>query len=188
MSSRFLNDGSFPREGHGIKLIAFHTGECDPKRCTARKLSKAGKVELVWTPSELPKNAVLLDPFAETALSRADLEPAVSGGLVAFDCSWKRIKEFPLAIRKKMVCRALPYLVAANPTNYGKPTILSTAEAFAAALFILGERAQAEDVMSIFKWGEVFFHLNREFLVAYSSAGTSSQIIAIQQKFLQSRR
>ncbi|MEM3402622.1 MAG: DUF367 family protein [Candidatus Hadarchaeales archaeon] len=171
-----------------MKLIVFHADECDPKRCTARKLARAGKVELVRVPSDLPKNAVLLDPFAETALSRGDREPAINAGLVAFDCSWKRIKEFPQAIRKKMVCRALPYLVAANPTNYGKPTILSTAEALAAALFILGERAQAKELLSIFKWGEGFFHLNGELLEAYSTASTSSQAVAIQQKFLEMRR
>ncbi len=168
-----------------MRLIVYHAGECDPKRCTAMRLYRTGNIELVRSLRELPSGALVLNPFAEKALSKSDLKAAISHGIVALDYSWKNIKKLRRSLRG-LKPRALPYLVAANPTHYGKPTILSTAEALAAALFILGERSQAEKIMSIFKWGPVFFELNREPLEAYSHANDSAEIVEIQNQFLPS--
>jgi pre-rRNA-processing protein TSR3 len=142
---------------------------------------------MTYDPRKLPSGAVLLDPFAERALSRADAETARTHGLVALDCSWKRIREAPV-LRRRMRPRALPYLVAANPTYYGRPTTLSTAEALAAALFILGEEDRARGILSLFSWGDVFIELNREPLEAYSKAEDSSEIIALQSQFIPQRK
>lgn len=60
-------------------------------------------------------------------------------------------------MEKKFV---VPFVVASNPVNYGIPYKLTCAEAIAAALYIAGFRAEAEDVMSVFKWGSNFFVLN----------------------------
>ena len=76
--------------------------------------------------------------------------------------------------------RALPYLVAANPTNYGRPLRLSSAEALAAALYILGEPEQAAAVLDAFRWGPHFLVLNREPLDEYAAAKDSTEVVAAQ--------
>ncbi|MBY8999164.1 MAG: DUF367 domain-containing protein, partial [Candidatus Thorarchaeota archaeon] len=79
---------------------------------------------------------------------------------------------------------SLPYLLAANPINTYKPVKLSTAEAVAAALYILGMTEEADDVMSAFKWGHSFITLNREWLDAYAECSTSGEVVQVQQEIM----
>ncbi len=166
-----------------MRLIVYDVRECDPKKCTAKRLQRAGKIELVNSEREIPPKVILLDPFAEKAISKADAEIAENHGIAALDCSWKRIRDFS-SLRRKTNARALPYLVAANPTNFGKPTILSTAEALAAALSIIGHRNLAEELMKSFKWGQTFLDLNREPLQAYAAAKDSNEVVELQKQFM----
>jgi len=138
---------------------------------------------MVYSPLALPSGSVLLDPFAEKALSQEDFSAAKARGLVALDCSWKKFKQIS-GLKKRHVYRALPYLIAANPTYYGRPTTLSTAEALAAALFIFGEKGLATDILGVFKWGPEFLELNREPLEAYAGASDSEEVVAIQSQFM----
>jgi len=166
-----------------ISLFAIIEGEDDPKKCTARKLVRMKLVKLIDDPKKLPGAAIVLNPLAERALSRADRKRAMVSGIVVVDCSWRRLETFP-RFRKDLRHRALPFLLAANPVGFGHPCTLSSAEALAAALWILGEKEQAKLVMSKFGWGESFIALNHELLDAYSSAADSAAVVEIQKEYI----
>jgi len=167
-----------------IRLYALMEHEDDPKRCTAAKLVRFGKMQEVKDEQRIPRGAIVLDPEAEKALSMEDAVSAERYGLLVLDCSWNKLARFP-RIRKGLSHRALPFMLAANPTNFGKPQKLSSAEALAASLYIIGKRAQAEELMSLFKWGHVFLDINRERLEEYSAASTSAEVVVVQERMLQ---
>jgi len=168
-----------------IRLYAYHAGQCDPKKCTSRKLERLGLLTFVPRIASLPAGTLLLTPESDRALSRADAPRAARHGLSVLDLSWKvteKVGGFPSV--PKATGRALPYLLAANPVNYGKPFILSSAEALAAALIILGEEDHAEQLLAKFAWGEQFLRLNREPLDAYKVAEDSAAVVAAQSEFI----
>jgi len=163
-------------------LYVYHTNDDDPKKCTAKKLAKFKMVNLVNSMGKIPRNAILLDPFSEKALSPEDRHRK---NIVAIDCSWKNAEMvFKKAGKRVRHGRALPYLLASNPVNYGRPLKLSTAEALAAALYILGAGKQAEEIMRKFKWGMHFFELNRMPLDDYSRAKNSEEVIKAMKAYL----
>ncbi|RAW43986.1 DUF367 family protein [Halorubrum sp. 48-1-W] len=164
-----------------MDLHVRYEGDDDPDKCTARKLARFDLAELHRSDRATPYG-VVLNPHAERALSPADAGTARGNALVALDCSWESAgeKRFTLAGEH----RALPYLVAANPVNFGRPMQLTTVEAFAAALSILGEPAHAERVMAKFTWGETFLELNEEPLRRYADCEDSSEVVAIQREYL----
>jgi pre-rRNA-processing protein TSR3 len=162
-----------------IPLFAYRDNTCDPRKCSVKKLARSGLVGIVPRIRAIPRSAILLDPTAEQALSPAD-RPARS--IAVLDCSWEVLDTS--VIRSFRRRRALPFLLAANPVNFGKPFRLSSLEAFAAALFILGEREQAERILSIYTWGCRFLEVNREPLERYAGAEDSSEVVAIQNEYL----
>lgn len=165
-----------------IPLYIYHAGQCDPKKCTGRKLSRFDLACLYDRVSKLPRSAILLDPMAEKALSPAD-NPAK--GIIVLDCSWEEVERiFPELGKLNLEHRALPYLLAGNPVNFGRPFKLNSAEAFAAALYILGNKEQAEKVLSKFNWGHSFLELNKEPLEEYSNARNSTEVVEIQSHYI----
>jgi pre-rRNA-processing protein TSR3 len=162
-----------------VELHVRYEGNDDPEKCTARRLAGFEEAALHRSTRATPPG-IVLNPFAERALSPAD--GVRFDRLVALDCSWETAEEE--AFDLDGVHRSLPFLVASNPVNYGTPFQLNTVEAFAGALCILGERDQAERVLSYFSWGETFLDLNEEPLRRYADCEDSTDVIAIQEEYL----
>ncbi len=170
--------------GGAIPLVIYYAGEDDPKKNTALKLAKSGKAKLVDDVRKVPGQSVLLNPFAKKAISREDLDAMRKHGLLALDCSWAHAEEaFPQLLGQTR-SRALPYMLAANPVNYGKAFKLSTAEAIAAALWIVGEKRQAEQVLGTVPFGSQFADLNRAPLDEYATCATSAEIVKVQALYM----
>jgi len=162
-----------------IPLYAYRDNSCDPKKCTVKRLERSGLVKVLSKISHIPRTTLLLDPTAEQALSPAD-RPARS--ITALDCSWDVLDTGAVSSWRKR--RALPFLVAANPVNFGRPWRLTSVEAFAAALVILGEAAQAALILESQGWGPRFLELNDEPLSLYAAARDSTEVVSIQGLYL----
>jgi pre-rRNA-processing protein TSR3 len=158
-------------------------GQCDKKRCSGTKLVRCHYVAELRLGK--PWAGVVLSPNGSRCVSWEDRDLVERKGLAVVDCSWNRLDDVPFSKIKGAAPRLLPWLLAANPVNYGKPCKLSCAEAFAAALALCGFRGAAEAVMSKFKWGHSFFSLNEELLERYAACRSADEVIATQTRYLE---
>ncbi|ENN96662.1 hypothetical protein J422_01181 [Methanocaldococcus villosus KIN24-T80] len=166
-----------------MRLFIYHANQCNPKKCTSLKMAKLGKAIIIKNPYKIPKNSLILNPFAEKAISSEDRDIIEKFGITAFDCSWKEAESIFKKFRFKNE-RALPFLIAANPINYGKPFMLSTLEAFIASLYIVNLKNEAYELTKCFKWAETFININYELLERYSKAKNSKEIVEIQKEYM----
>jgi pre-rRNA-processing protein TSR3 len=165
------------------KIYAFLAGQDDPKKCTAEKMVRFHFATAVHRIAAIPKDAVVLDPTAPKSISREDSERIARHGIVVLDLSWRKLEVFPASLQM-MNRRALPFLVAANPVMWGRPLQLSSVEAVAAALYIVGQKEEASHILSKFAWGNNFVDLNKEPLDRYSSVNTSAEVVSIQWEYV----
>ncbi len=174
-AARIAAGSSFP------KLLVYEFRQDDPKKCTSARLRKSSLVQSLPNMRRIPSSAIVLNPTSSRTLSHEDREIIQRNGLVALDCSWNLSEDvFDRNIPGDN--RRLPTLLAGNPTNYGIPGRLSTAEALAAALILTGFHQPAELILSLFKWGETFLTLNQDPLESYSGA-KSSEISFLEEEF-----
>uniref|UniRef100_A0A6N2LYC0 18S rRNA aminocarboxypropyltransferase n=1 Tax=Salix viminalis TaxID=40686 RepID=A0A6N2LYC0_SALVM len=163
--------------GPKIQLAMWDFGQCDAKKCTGRKLAR-------FDLSCASVVVLVAFPVGSHCVSREDYDIIKRKGLAVVDCSWARLEDVPFVKLRCASPRLLPWLVAANPVNYGRPCQLSCVEALSAALIICGEEETANLLLGKFKWGHAFLSLNRELLKSYSECGNSAEIISVQNAWL----
>lgn len=168
--------------GPKIQLAMWDFGQCDAKRCTGRKLLRFGLLKDLRVGGGF--GGIVLSPVGSHCISKEDYSLMKRKGLAVVDCSWARLGDVPFVKLRSGASRLLPWLVAANPVNYGRPCELSCVEALSAALLICGEEETANLLLGKFKWGHAFLSLNRELLKAYAECENSSEIIAVQNSWL----
>merc|ERR1712126_213980 len=165
-----------------FQVAMWDVGHCDPKRCSGRKLARLGLVKELKLGARFP--GLCLSPVGTNCVSPDDKSIIKDKGVSVIDCSWARIDETPFHKMKSSHPRLLPYLVAANPVNYGKPCKLNCVEALAAAMYICGYKEEARHYMGKFSWGHAFIELNSELLEEYSKCDSSKEVLEVQDKVL----
>ncbi|GLB45369.1 putative zn-finger domain-containing protein [Lyophyllum shimeji] len=176
--------------------VAFHENKEVFKELGIREHFNISKLHNIkhYSKKRFPKTISLLATFKESraaaarewqVLSPADRDIVLKGGIAVVECSWARLDDVPFGKIASPHERLLPYLVATNPVNYGKPWRLNCVEALAAAFYITGFDEYARKLLSGFGWGGSFYEVNRTFFERYKSCGSADEISAMQDRIVE---
>ena len=149
----------------------------DPKKCTAAKLVRFNLAKKI---TNISRNTLTLNPFADSILLNSDKNKIQS--ITGIDCSWNLADQ---TFVKKFggISRKLPYLLAGNSVNFSKLGKLTTVEAIAASLYLLGFENQSAELLDKFKWGHTFLDLNKNHLNDYQNATSEKEIYHIAKEY-----
>lgn len=154
-------------------------GQDDPTKCTARKMINMDLAKGVGRKFHASDTVIVLNPYAHRVLAPPDKG---AKSILAVDCSWNQAQEvFFRRVGGKH--RRLPILLAANPTNYSRAGMLSSLEAVAATMYILGEVEEAAEYLNIYKWGPNFVTLNQEPLESYRKSRTEGGVLEAEREY-----
>lgn len=180
-----LEPSPLPAARPEFKAAAWDLNHCDPRRCSGKRLIRLSLLRALPLGARFP--GVVIHPLAKAVLSPADTELVVGSGAAVVECSWARIADVPWARVNPGGAareRLLPYLVAANTVNYGKPWRLNCAEAVAAAFAICGRWEWAERVLQPFNYGEAFLDINGEILKKYAACKDEEGVRKVEERWL----
>ena len=166
-----------------FKAACWDLGHCDPKRCSGKKLMKLGMMRELHMGQR--HNGVIITPNGKHVISPADREQMDQYGTVVVECSWARTKEVQWNKVGGKCERLLPYLVAANTVNYGKPWRLNCVEALAAAFYICGHADWAEQVLGPFSYGESFLEINGSLLKKYAACADEEGVKKAEEDWME---
>ena len=175
-------DGLGGNKKPSFKAAAWDLNHCDAKRCSGKRLMRLGLMRELHVGQKHP--GIVVSPKAKTLLSPADRPILEQYGAAVVEASWKRIEEVPFNRIGGPNQRLLPYLVAANPTNYGRPWRLNCVEALAACFSICGHGDWAEEVLSTFSYGEAFLEINEQVLKRYTACADEEGVKKAEEEWL----
>ena len=158
-----------------INILMFN--QDDPKKCTAAKLVR---LKLAKKISATSSKTIILHPFSSNTL--LNKEKSFVHSITGIDCSWNKAKEM-FEDRFIGIPRKLPPLLAGNPVNYSKLNKLTTVEALASAVFILGYEELCSNLLLKFNWGHTFLELNENLLKDYQNAKSEDEILSIINEY-----
>ncbi|EXJ88944.1 pre-rRNA-processing protein TSR3 [Capronia epimyces CBS 606.96] len=174
-------DGSAP-ERPPFKAACWDFGHCDAKRCSGKRLMHFGMMRELPIGQKYP--GVVISPNAKRVVSPADRELLEQYGAAVVECSWVRVEEIPWSRIGGKCERLLPYLVAANPVNYGKPWRLNCVEALAACFAICGHLDWAEIALQHFTYGKPFLEINSQLFKRYAACRDEEEIKKAEETWL----
>ncbi|MEM0224989.1 MAG: DUF367 family protein [Desulfurococcaceae archaeon] len=160
-----------------VKVYVLLYREDDPSKNTALKMIRAGLAVSINKRS-FKGNPLVLNPYSQEILGQWFKEHVEKHGVLVVDASWRKLDRYKFRSIKGIHVK-LPPLLPGNPVNYGKPCILSSIEAVAAALYITGFHDEYRKLLGLYKWMSTFHSLNIELLESYSSAKNSEELTNI---------
>ncbi|KAF2466834.1 DUF367-domain-containing protein [Lindgomyces ingoldianus] len=176
-------DGNGIKSKPSFKAACWDLGHCDAKRCSGKKLVRLGLMRELHIGQRFA--GVVVSPKAKKILSKEDKELVEQYGAAVVEASWNRIDEVPFGRIGGKCERLLPYLVAANPTNYGRPWRLNCVEALAACYSICGHSEWATEILASFSYGEAFLDINAALLKRYAACETEEEIKKAEEVWLE---
>ncbi|SCU80118.1 LAFA_0B07602g1_1 [Lachancea sp. 'fantastica'] len=166
-----------------VKLAMWDFDQCDPKRCSGKKLERLGLIKSLRVGQKF--QGIVVSPNGKGVVCPNDLQTVEENGAAVVECSWARLEEIPFNKIGGKHERLLPYLVAANQVNYGRPWRLNCVEALAACFAIVGRMDLAAELLSHFSWGLGFLELNKELLEMYQKCTDSDSVKAAENAWLE---
>ncbi|KAJ4485442.1 DUF367 family protein [Lentinula aciculospora] len=167
-----------------VPVAMWDFNHCDPRRCSGKKLERLGLIKELKI-GQGRFRGIVVSPKGTQVISPSDRDIILRNGLAVVECSWARLDDVPFGKIASPHERLLPYLLATNPTNYGKPWRLNCVEALAAAFYITGFDSYAEILLSGFGWGGSFIIHGRHFLEKYKRCTTAAEINAAQDRVME---
>ena len=165
-----------------FKAACWDLEHCDPKRCSGKRLMHFGLMRELSIGQKF--SGVVVSPNAKCLISPMDAPLLEQYGAAVVECSWVRIKEVPWTKLGGKCERLLPYLVAANSVNYGRPWRLNCAEALAATFYICGHEEWAHEVLAHFSYGEPFLEINGQLLKRYAACKDEEDVKQTEKAWL----
>ncbi|KIY50462.1 DUF367-domain-containing protein [Fistulina hepatica ATCC 64428] len=165
-----------------VPVAMWDFNHCDPRRCSGKKLARLGFIQELKVGRRF--RGIVVSPRGTQVISPSDRDIILNSGVAVVECSWARLDDVPFGKIAGPHDRLLPYLIATNPTNYGKPWRLNCVEALAAAFYITGMPEYAERLLANFGWGHAFWNVNKTFLKKYQKCTTFEDVGRTQEEIL----